>query len=93
MDNIAEMFWALSHEHRVAIFEYLRKHELACDDEGGCSVGDIAKQFDLALSTVSHHLKVLKQAGLIRCIQRGQHSFCLINEEVVEKLHGYFSVK
>ncbi len=94
MENIAKALWALSHENRLAIFEYLRKHELACSEEGeGCSVGDIAKQFDLALSTVSHHLRELKQAGLIKCVQRGQHSYCLINEEVVERLHTFFSAK
>lgn len=85
-------FMALANKHRLAIFEYLRKHELTCDESGqGCKVGDVAQQFDLALSTVSHHLKVLYEAGLIRCDQKGQHVFCSINWEAIDELRRFLS--
>ena len=54
-------------------------------------MGDIAQQYDLALSTISHHLKELKEAGLIKCEQRGQHIYCTINREKVEELREFFS--
>lgn len=92
MYNTVKLLKALSHENRLAIFERLRRQALACDGPGeGCSVGDIAQQFNLALSTVSHHLKELKEAGLITCEQRGQHTYCLINEEAVKALRDFFA--
>lgn len=92
MYHTVKLLKALSNENRLAIFERLRRQELSCDCPGeGCSVGDIAEQFDLTLSTVSHHLKELKEAGLIKCEQRGQFTYCLINEEAVKELHSFFS--
>jgi ArsR family transcriptional regulator len=83
---------ALANENRLAIFEYLRRQDLSCDDRGeGCTVGDIAQQYDLALSTVSHHLKELKEAGLIKCMQRGQYTYCAINPEAVDELGRFFA--
>lgn len=93
MDNIAARLKALSNENRLAIFQYLRQKELACcdDSEQGCCVGDIAEQFDLALSTVSHHLKVLKDAGMIKCTQHGQQVYCAINEDAIHGLVRFLS--
>jgi len=92
MQNTVKLLKALSNENRLAIFEHLRRQDLSCDGPGeGCSVGDIAKQYDLALSTISHHLKELKEAGLIKCEQRGQHIYCTINHEKVEELCKFFS--
>jgi len=92
MQNTVKLLKALSNENRLAIFEYLRRQDLSCDGpEGGHSVGDIAQQYDLALSTISHHLKELKEAGLIKCEQRGQHIYCTVNREKVEELRKFFS--
>ena len=92
MQDISKRLKALSHKNRLAIFEYLCSQDLACrDSDGRCNVGDIAGQFDLALSTVSHHLKVLYEAGLINCEQQGQHVYCTINREAVEELRDFFS--
>jgi len=92
MQDTVKLLKALSNDNRLAIFEYLRGRDLSCcEPGGGCSVGDIAQQYDLALSTVSHHIKELKEAGLIRCIQRGQFTYCIINQEKVEELRNFFS--
>ncbi len=92
MYDTVKLLKALSHENRLAIFERLRRQNLSCDGgEEGCSVGDIAQQFNLSLSTVSHHLKELKEAGLIKCEQRGQFTYCLINEEAIKELRAFFS--
>ncbi len=92
MYDTVKLLKALSNENRLAIFERLRDHELSCDGpDEGCSVGDIAQEFALTLSTVSHHLKELKEAGLIKCEQRGQYTYCHINEEAIKELRNYFS--
>jgi ArsR family transcriptional regulator len=86
-EDLARVFRALGDPSRLAIYELVR----ACstDREGHTtaelrnSVSEIAKQFDLSLSTVSHHLKELRNAGLIRCERRGQHIFCSANPDAL----------
>jgi ArsR family transcriptional regulator len=94
MAEKVKLLKALGNENRLAIFEYLRRHDLSCDERGdGCTVGDIAQQYDLALSTVSHHIKELKDAGLIKCVQRGQFTYCAINQAAVDELSRFFSAE
>jgi ArsR family transcriptional regulator len=90
---MAKIFRALGDPSRLAIFELVRE----CPSlESGKSVGDlrssiseIAKGFDLSLSTVSHHLKELRNAGLIRCERRGQHIFCSVDPEVLAEVEQF----
>ncbi len=57
--HLARLAKALGHPTRVAIVRLLVRQE-------GCIVGDIVDELPLAQSTVSQHLKQLKEAGLIR---------------------------
>lgn len=50
---------AIAHPARVQILRILARRS-------GCVCGDIVDELPLAQSTVSQHLKVLKEAGLIR---------------------------
>jgi len=50
---------ALSHPARIVILQYLADVEACC-----CK--DVVERLDLAQSTVSQHLKVLVEAGLVR---------------------------
>lgn len=91
--DLARIFRALGDPSRLAIFELVRD---CCGDEAGhtpsdlrSSVSEIARQFDLSLSTVSHHLKELRTAGLIRCERRGQHIFCSVDPDVLSVV-GHF---
>ena len=45
------------------------------------SVGDIVEALDVAQPTVSHHLKILKNAGLVRSERRGKQVFYTLNQE------------
>lgn len=85
--DMAKIFRALGDPSRLAIFELVRdccrpETGHSADDIRG-SVSEIARQFDLSLSTVSHHLKELRTAGLIRCERQGQHIFCSVDPEVL----------
>ncbi|MGD8413134.1 MAG: ArsR family transcriptional regulator, partial [Candidatus Latescibacterota bacterium] len=62
-------------------------HVTGADDRN--TVSRLAEQFDLSLSTVSHHLKELRIAGLIVCEKRGQTVYCAPNEAVLRKLQAY----
>jgi ArsR family transcriptional regulator len=86
-DDLARIFRALGDPSRLAIFELVRDccadgspHEAA---DLRSSVSEIAAQFDLSLSTVSHHLKELRTAGLIRCERRGQHILCEVDPDAL----------
>ncbi len=94
MQELCKQFKALSHPNRLAIFQWIRSHELSCNDEaGGCTIGDIAQEYDLALSTVSHHIKELKEAELVVCVQRGKFSYCHVNQAVISALQQFFSAE
>jgi ArsR family transcriptional regulator len=57
--ELAVLAKAVGHPARVQILRLLARQE-------GCICGDIVTELPLAQSTVSQHLKVLKDAGLIR---------------------------
>ncbi len=65
---------ALSNENRMAMFEYIRTGhgKGVLDEENRPSVCDVASNFDMAISTISHHMKELRNAGLITCERDGQ---------------------
>lgn len=58
-EELAGFAKALGHPARVQIIRLLIR-------KSGCICGDIVDELPLAQSTVSQHLKVLKEAGLIR---------------------------
>lgn len=67
---------ALGHPSRVAIVEYLSKHQKCCG-------GDICTCLDLAQSTISQHLEILKKTGLVEVKTCGTKSiFCLKREKL-----------
>ena len=57
--ELASLTKAVGHPARVAILRLLTHRE-------SCVCGDIVDELPLAQSTVSQHLKVLKEAGLIK---------------------------
>jgi len=49
------------------------------------SVNDIVSKLDVAQPTVSHHLKILKNAGLVKSIRRGKNVLYTIDQERLAK--------
>jgi len=69
--RLADVAKALSHPARIAILRLLAKR-------GTCICGEIVEGLPLSQSTVSQHLKALKEAGLIRGTIEGPRScYCL----------------
>ena len=65
LDQLAKIAQALSDPTRLRIYE-----SIASRQEVNCS--DLIAQHDLAPGTVSHHLKILSEAGLIESRREGQ---------------------
>lgn len=75
-NRIANYCKALAHPARVAILQLLiKKHSCIC--------GDIVDELPLSQSTVSQHLKELKEAGLIKGETEGAKvSYCIDGKEM-----------
>jgi ArsR family transcriptional regulator len=63
--NLGKLFHALSDPTRRRILEMLRQGDLAA--------GAIAEAFQMTKPAISHHLSVLKEAGLATERRQGQH--------------------
>ena len=81
--ELAAFFKALSDPTRVAIVNRLASHE--------CCVCDLTAAFDLAQPTVSHHLRILRDAGLVEAERRGTWAFYRLAPDAVDRLQGIFS--
>ena len=77
-NRIATFAKALAHPARVAILQLLIKRQ-------ACIRGDIVEELPLSQSTVSQHLKELKEAGLIKGDIEGTKICYCIDEEQFEK--------
>lgn len=58
-DEFAKLAWAIAHPARVQILRMLIGRQ-------ACVCGEIVDQLPLAQSTVSQHLKILKESGLVQ---------------------------
>ena len=59
---------------------------IACHEGGEACVCDLTAAFDLTGPTISHHLRVLREAGLISSQRRGTWVFYWINPDVLASL-------
>ncbi|MFE3293870.1 ArsR/SmtB family transcription factor [Rhodococcus sp. NPDC059234] len=64
--GLAPMFKALGDPVRLRLLSLVASHA-----GGEACVCDISASFDLSQPTISHHLKVLREAGLLDCERRG----------------------
>ncbi len=67
--DLSRMFKALGDPVRLRLLSLVASHE-----GGEACVCDISRSFDLSQPTISHHLKVLRSAGLLDCQRRAPGS-------------------
>jgi DNA-binding transcriptional ArsR family regulator len=94
IERFAAMFAALSNPHRLELFKRLTSccvSARSCsDDSDTCRcVGDLTEGLDIAPSTASHHLRELRQAGLIKTRRRGRLIECWVDPQVLDDLAGF----
>ena len=73
-----ETFKALSDPTRRQILELLR--------EGPLTAGEIGGRFPMTAATISHHLSVLREAGLVLDERRGKYIYYELNMTVMDEL-------
>lgn len=81
--SFQKTFKALSDATRRAILDQLR--------DGAKTAGEIGSQFDMTGATVSHHLSVLKEAGLVRDERRGKFIYYELNVSVLDEITGWIA--
>ena len=79
--ELAARFKALADPTRVAIV-----NRLAATEE--CCVCDLTGAFDLSQPTISHHLRLLREAGLVEASRRGTWAYYRLIPEAVAELRG-----
>jgi len=81
---LANLAKAIGHPARIAILEYLFR-------TNACVCGDIVEEIGLAQSTVSQHLKALKEAGLIKGETEGARVCYCLDQEKIKEFSSIFS--
>ncbi|MFN7289572.1 MAG: ArsR/SmtB family transcription factor [Pirellula sp.] len=78
-EDLARLSWAFAHPARVRIVRLLLNRT-------SCLCGEIVDEMSLAQSTVSQHLKILKEAGIVQGEIDGPRVCYCINEKELAKL-------
>lgn len=79
----AEAYRALGSPIRVEILRVLSERERYC--------GDLVKLFDLSQSTISHHLKFLREAGLVDAEEHGVSTCYRVNRNRIAALRDHLA--
>jgi ArsR family transcriptional regulator len=87
--RISEMLKALSNPNRLKIFLRLINCCPPGRDMSAC-VGEVSKDLGIVPSTVSHHIKELRQSGLVNVKRRGQNIECWIDSKKLKELTSFF---
>ena len=82
--DLATLFKALADPTRVAIVNRLASGEACC-------VCDLTGAFALSQPTVSHHLRILRDAGLVDAESRGTWAYYRLVPDAIDRLRDVFS--
>ena len=82
-DRVARVFKALGDPTRVRLLALI-----AAGDGGEACICDLTDPVGLSQGTVSHHMKLLAEAGLVTREQRGRWAYFSLNAEALEAAAG-----
>ncbi|MCE7003718.1 metalloregulator ArsR/SmtB family transcription factor [Kibdelosporangium philippinense] len=80
--ELAAVFKALGDPIRLRLLSMIA----AAETDAGVCVCELTPAFDLSQPTISHHLKLLRQAGLVDSERRGTWVYYWLRPEVTDKL-------
>jgi DNA-binding transcriptional ArsR family regulator len=76
--DLNTLFKALNDTTRREILELLKEKDL--------TAGEIADQFNISKPSISHHLDLLRQAGLVVSVKEGQYIYYSLNTTVMDEM-------
>ena len=83
-DEAAEILRAIGDESRMKILKLLDENELCA--------ADLLKSLSIVQSTLSHHMKILTESGIVNCRKQGKWSYYTINRATLARA-GRFLMK
>lgn len=78
-----ESFKALSDPTRRQIIELLKKQKM--------TAGEIVEQFQMTGASISHHLSIMKNAGLVTDDKQGKYIYYELNLSVLEEILAWLA--
>lgn len=86
--DLARMFKSLADPVRLRMLSLIASHA-----GGEACVCDLSDSFDLSQPTISHHLKVLRSAGLLDCERRGTWVYYWVIPSALQQLSAVLLVE
>jgi ArsR family transcriptional regulator, arsenate/arsenite/antimonite-responsive transcriptional repressor len=83
--RMAAVAKALGDPVRLQLVDVLRKHA------GKVCVCELVPLFDIAQPTLSHHLKKLREAGIVDCERRGLWAYYYVLPDALQELNAWLS--
>ncbi len=80
-DELAPLFKAVADPMRLRLLSLI-----ACHDGGESCVCDLLDAFDVTAPSISYHLKILREAGLISSERRGTWVYYRVNPDVMARM-------
>ena len=77
-DELNSIFKALNDPTRREILDLLKEKDL--------TAGEIADRFNISKPSISHHLDLLRQAGLVASVKEGQFIYYSLNTTVMDEM-------
>jgi len=85
VDGLVAVAKALADPVRLQVVDVLRRQA------GEVCVCDLQSLFDISQPTLSHHLRRLREAGLVGVVRRGQWAYYYVRPERLEVLRSWLS--
>lgn len=82
-ERLAQLAKALGDPVRVRLVDVLRKHA------GKVCVCELTPLFDLSQPTISHHLKVLREAGIVGVERQGLWGYYYVQPDALKELNQW----
>ncbi|MFQ5500462.1 MAG: ArsR/SmtB family transcription factor [Candidatus Zixiibacteriota bacterium] len=79
-ERCCQVFQAMADKTRLKILELLAKQE--------CCVSEVCQQFSMTQPSISHHLDMLKRAGLVGSDKRGREVYYSFRRDVIVECCG-----
>ena len=87
-DDLAKSLKAIADPARLRLLSIIA----ASEDQEAC-VCDLTEPLDIGQPTVSHHLAILREAGLVHVRQEGKQTFYSLNQDHVVSCCGQLMIK
>jgi len=78
LEGTGELFNALGDPIRLGIVDLLSRHDRMC-------VCNIAEAFPVGQPTISHHLRLLREAGVVDCVREGHWAYYWVRRDTLKR--------